>query len=209
MKVAEIFESISGEIGGFTQGSPCTFIRLAGCNLNCPFCDTAWAISPDRGFDMEVEEIVEQVDEFPWNQILITGGEPLVQKEELQQLINRLKFYGYEIQIETNGTLEIHDVYLVDYWVIDFKGKDAMRGVPYEFSPGALLNNCWIKYLAGSMEDVEDAITTAKYWKDKGKCRFAISVLDGTPKGEVVQRILASKIPIVLNLQIHKMIGAR
>lgn len=210
MRVAEIFESISGEVGGFLQGSPTTFIRLAGCNLHCPFCDTAWAIDLESGDDIDIETIVGRVDDLSWKQVLITGGEPLIQKEELQELIYQLKRNGYLIQIETNGTIRC-DVSMVDYWVIDCKWPDAMKGIHYEFDPGPLNYKCWVKHLVGSEEDLKKAIRMIRVSaRSSGDGpRFSISPILGISHGDALTGILRSQLPILLNVQIHKMIGAR
>lgn len=211
MKIAEVFESVSGEIGGITQGSPCTFVRMAGCNLDCPFCDTKWANS-GKHIELSPEEVAEWVHRFPWKQVVITGGEPLTQKEDLQKLINLLKFNGYEIQIETNGSIRIDDVYLVDYWVIDYKGPDAMKDIngDYQFNPGPLSSNCWVKYIVGSADDLTNAITLASVMLSY--CykapKFSVSKVHGI-EIDLVGPILRSKLPIILNLQIHKLIGAK
>lgn len=220
LQVAEIFESISGEIGGFQQGSPTTFLRLAGCNLECPFCDTAWANKDlDSKHHMKIDHAVDVIIEYPWNQLLITGGEPLIQREALQELIFRVrgKRPKMRIQIETNGSLLVDDIHLVDYWVVDCKGRDAMGGVPYEFNPGKILdNNTWVKYLVGSEEDLDSAIGMASVilsqhsLTHRRRARFAISpILEKVDPEVVIKAILSSMLPISLNLQLHKFIGAR
>ena len=79
LKVHSIFESISGEAGGFPQGSWCTFLRLSGCNLRCRWCDTPDAQEVEaQTLDMSVKEICDSVGIY--KNILITGGEPLLQK---------------------------------------------------------------------------------------------------------------------------------
>lgn len=207
IRIAEIFESISGEVGMFPQGSPTTFVRLAGCNLNCPWCDTARFVSEKSGSLVEVDEVVKEICGKPWNQILITGGEPLIQKEPLQELIFQLRKRSYQIQVETNGSLRIDDVQGVNCWVVDYKGVDSMWGEFYEFNPGVLDHNrVWIKYLVGSPRDLGDAIKMAQ----KTKIRFSISPIEGKVSYlECLVAILKSKIPIVLNIQIHKKMGVR
>lgn len=216
MRVAEIFESVSGEVGGFVQGSPCTFIRLAGCNLRCPCCDTSWTQDLKAGEDMSIEEVVNQVDGLPWRQVLITGGEPLVQRNSLQELVEELKKYGYTVQVETNGTLRCN-VALVDYWVIDRKWPDSIPGIDYSFDPGPLSDKCWVKHLVGSRPDLDRAVAMTRMamrWKGP---QFAISPLilnkydpiEAISYEEVVNTILQSKLPITLNVQLHKLVGAR
>lgn len=215
IQVAEIFDSISGEVGGFEQGSPTTFIRLTGCNLNCPFCDTAWANQPNAGTELEIRDLADLAFKFPWKQILITGGEPLLQKDAVQALVNLIKYSstGYKIQIETNGTIPFDDIAMVNYWVADYKGQDAMNGEEYKFNPGYYSDHVWIKYLVGSQEDLARAVD---YFEGpvsliQKRPHFAVSILStsGLELSDVVDTILRASVPITLNVQLHKKVGAR
>ena len=104
MKVNEIFSSIDGE--GLRTGELATFIRLAGCNLNCSYCDTEYARGKDSGNDMTVEQIIDKVKSMKVKNITITGGEPLIHKD-VDKLIDKLLLNKYNINIETNGTVDI------------------------------------------------------------------------------------------------------
>lgn len=222
IRIAEIFESISGEVGDIPQGSPTTFVRLAGCSLGCPFCDTKTWQDPNSGFKEEVEIVANMIKIFPWKNILITGGEPLEQKEAVTELTRILyeKKPHYFIQVETNGTIPISTPWKADCWVVDCKGKDAMNGIPYEFNPGFLHSVMWVKYLVGSKSDLDDAIRMARVVLRRKRestsseflhaPRFAISPLVGKVSHQEVQEaILKSRLPIVLNVQLHKNIGVR
>ena len=101
MKIAEIFQSIQGE--GKNQGKPCLFIRLAGCNLHCRWCDTANAQT--GGTEMSIDTILERVLRLNPSYVCFTGGEPLLQADELEQLSATLHQGGTAIDIETNGTI--------------------------------------------------------------------------------------------------------
>ena len=102
--VVEIFDSIDGE--GKRTGQLATFIRLAGCNIRCSYCDTPYALMKDDGEMMPMGKIIEAVEKIGNKNITITGGEPLsVQK--VSDLIFELSENGYEVNIETNGTLDI------------------------------------------------------------------------------------------------------
>ena len=96
MKVNEIFYSLQGE--GFHTGTPAVFVRFAGCNLNCPFCDTDFA----SGTEMSEEAIVRQVIGYPATLVVITGGEPSLQLTE--SLVDALHRQGMMVAVETNGT---------------------------------------------------------------------------------------------------------
>ncbi|KKM21858.1 hypothetical protein LCGC14_1631150 [marine sediment metagenome] len=126
MKINEIFASIQGE--GQYQGLPTVFTRLQGCNLLpnfCTYCDTSYAQLGDSGEELTVEGVIQRVDRLSprsksW--ICITGGEPLRQIDELEELVRELKRQQYLIEIETNGSLPKPRWWtLVDSWCADIK----------------------------------------------------------------------------------------
>ena len=92
MKVNEIFYSIQGESS--FAGRPFAFIRLAACNLRCTYCDTTYAFYEST--DMSILEILEKIEAFPTRFVLVTGGEPMLQKSvhELLSAIARSRLYG-------------------------------------------------------------------------------------------------------------------
>lgn len=102
MRIAELYKSIQGE--GLLTGAESVFVRASGCNLRCWFCDTPFTSWKPEGEDWSVDEIVEQVLEFPCDHVVITGGEPML-FAELIPLSERLKSLGRHITIETAGTL--------------------------------------------------------------------------------------------------------
>lgn len=99
LKVNEIFYSLQGE--GHYTGTPAVFVRLSGCNLKCPFCDT----QHQHGTEMTDDEIVQAISKYPARHIVITGGEPTLQLTDA--FIDRLHDEGWFVQIETNGTLPV------------------------------------------------------------------------------------------------------
>ncbi len=100
LQLAEIFYSIQGE-GEFT-GTPAVFVRLAGCNLSCDFCDTDYSLK----FLASVDDVVAKVCELGKGcpMVVLTGGEPLAQREAVD-LIERLRRDGRRVHIESNGTI--------------------------------------------------------------------------------------------------------
>ncbi|HET6896258.1 MAG TPA: 7-carboxy-7-deazaguanine synthase QueE [Candidatus Baltobacteraceae bacterium] len=100
LQLAEIFYSIQGE--GAYSGTPAVFVRLAGCNLSCDFCDTDYSLK----FFASVDEVVKRVRELGGDcpMVILTGGEPLAQRETLD-LIDALRRDGRRVHIESNGTI--------------------------------------------------------------------------------------------------------
>ena len=105
MRITEIFHSIQGESSH--AGRPCTFVRLTGCNLRCTWCDSEYTFT--GGERMSIDEVLARVDAFGCRLVEITGGEPLAQQEAFE-LIRRLADDGYEVLIETSGSIDIEPV---------------------------------------------------------------------------------------------------
>lgn len=104
MNISEIYHSVQGE--GQLQGTPSSFVRVAGCNLRCWFCDTPFASWKPEGEDRSVSEILEEVESHPTDHVVLTGGEPLLFAEMIP-LTRQLHRMGKHITIETAGTLQL------------------------------------------------------------------------------------------------------
>jgi 7-carboxy-7-deazaguanine synthase len=104
LKISEIFASLQGE--GARQGEPTIFVRLAGCNLRCSFCDTRKAWTDGRRVSIEAvtAEVLRLRDESGASWVCLTGGEPM--RQDVSPLVHRLRREGFRIQVETNGTIE-------------------------------------------------------------------------------------------------------
>lgn len=108
--VVEIFASVQGE--GYNTGKEVVFLRFGGCNLACPWCDTA-----HLDFEtLEEEDVVTRVAAFQTKALILTGGEPLMQ-DGLESLLSRFKDLGYWIGVETNGLVAPPQAWLrrIDY----------------------------------------------------------------------------------------------
>ncbi len=120
MKVNEIFYSLQGE--GFHTGTPAVFLRLSGCNLRCPFCDTRH----ESGEEMTESEIVDRICAFPTRTIVITGGEPSLFLTET--LVDALHRKGRKVNVETNGTHRLPDN--VDWVTLSPKDAFTEHAIP-------------------------------------------------------------------------------
>jgi organic radical activating enzyme len=103
LKIVEVFPSLQGE--GLRQGEPTIFVRFAGCNLRCSFCDTkyAWKDGRDYSASQVVHKIKKIRARWPASWVCLTGGEPLLQ--DLRRLVSLLKREKIKVQVETNATL--------------------------------------------------------------------------------------------------------
>lgn len=101
VRINEIFYSIQGE--GRNAGIPAIFVRFQGCQLRCPWCDTGGALDKDKGKELSVEDILDQVAQYPCHHVVITGGDPSLQPLALEALARTLKDKGYSLEMETSG----------------------------------------------------------------------------------------------------------
>jgi organic radical activating enzyme len=102
LQLAEIFYSVQGE--GTWTGTPAAFVRLAGCNLACAFCDTDYALKFVAHVDEVVARVRAEAGDCPM--VVVTGGEPLIQRATLA-LIDALRADGRRVHVESNGTLDV------------------------------------------------------------------------------------------------------
>lgn len=202
MKIVEIFSSISGE--GLRQGLPATFIRCAGCNLNCAWCDTPE--SHGKGTDMSVAEIVSMVSQGMPRYVIITGGEPLLQEEELRELLAALRDDSFRIEIETNGTLPFTGVREYATISMDIKcpssGEESDQNLLADIRPEDA-----VKFVVMDRADclyTQDVIES----HDIAGTVF-ISPVWGGDYREIADFILEEGIAARFQLQLHKSIGVR
>ena len=150
----ELFYSLQGE--GVCAGTPAVFLRLAGCNLHCAWCDTKYSWS--GGVQVSVQDLAARLLAFPCRHYVITGGEPLLQASELEELFSLLPPDAY-IEIETNGTLPPTPALAarVQQWNVSPKLPHA-GNTPTAASPAALaafsaLPGAWFKIVVQGEQD--------------------------------------------------------
>jgi len=118
LKLSEIFYSLQGE--STFAGLPCLFVRLAGCNLNCSYCDTGYARSEAAGEVVTVAEVIARLLEYRVFLVEITGGEPLLQEATLR-LVRELLVRDFTVLIETNGSQSLAGVDPRAFLIVDVK----------------------------------------------------------------------------------------
>ena len=203
LKVNEIYFSIQGE--STKAGLPCVFIRLTYCNLRCTYCDTEHAFYD--GKDLSIEEILTEVKKYNSNIVEVTGGEPLVQIESLD-LMRTLCDEGFEVLLETSGSLPIKDVDSRVKIIMDLKcpSSNMMKKNLYE-NLNFIKPLDEIKFVIGTKEDYEWTKEIIEKYKLNNKCEVLFSVVFGSLEPlTLVNWILEDKLKVRFQLQMHKFI---
>lgn len=208
--IAEKFVSINGE--GKKTGELAVFIRFRKCNLNCSYCDTRWANSDEcSAEELSAEQIAGYVYGTGVKNVTLTGGEPLLQ-DELYRLIELLAEQGNSVEIETNGSISIAELSRKKYrpsFTLDYKlptsgMEQAMRLENYDH----ICEKDTIKFVAGSLSDLERAVEIIEKYELIKKCSIYFSPVFGRIEpSEMVDFMVKNKLNSVrLQLQLHKFI---
>ena len=210
--VTEIFHSLQGETS--LSGLRFAFIRLTGCNLRCTYCDSAYAFKGGRL--MSQDEILAEIRPYGVRHVLLTGGEPLLQRPT-PWLARRLAVEGYTVSIETHGEVPIEPVAPVARIVMDVKcPSSGMSRGGWQKNLRWLKAGDEVKFVIASEEDY----FWAKGVVEKGfphETLFSPAVpalgMPGkfpgvTPKW-LAERILADRLPVRMQLQLHKQVWGR
>ena len=203
MKISEIFTSIQGESS--FAGLPCTFIRFAGCNLRCHYCDTPYAL--EGGMDLDPDQIISTVREAGISLTEITGGEPLLQ-EECYLLIRLLLNEGNTVLLETNGSIALDRVDSRVVKIMDMKCPGSGMTAHMDFSNiNHLTNQDEVKFVIGNREDFDWARNIIYDYELIDRCKVLVSPLQPNLEAQqAAQWILEAKLPVRLQLQLHRII---
>ena len=203
LRISEIFTSLQGE--GLHMGLPCFFIRLAGCNLNCSYCDTRYARSGGK-------DIAETVLMDEWRQsgiplVQITGGEPLMQPD-VYCLMDRLLDAGARVILETNGSMSIDRVPSQVVKVVDIKTPGSgMEGSWNSSNMRYLSGYDQIKFVITSREDYLWACGKMERYNLAAQVNVLISPAWGmvNPRS-VAEWMLKDRLEARFQLQLHKLL---
>lgn len=227
LAVSEIFESVQGE--GPNIGRPSIFIRLAGCNLHCVWCDAAytWRFSDKHDhvnpqvYDakseikkMSRQEVIDAIHAYQSSHIVITGGEPLLQRDEVTQLILSLKQKSktYSFEFETAGTLRpLSGVHSGVTYVVSPKLSNSGNTLEERYNPTILreFRSVWASFKFVVAND-QDLLEVDELVKDCGILPKQVYIMpEGTDvetisrrSGELVGPVIARRYNLTTRLQI-------
>lgn len=205
MNVVEIFNSIEGE--GTRQGTLCTFLRLFDCNIRCSYCDTLYSYDDNPYKKMNVREVANRIREIGNRCVTITGGEPLLQYDEVIGLIEMLP--EYEFNIETNGTIEPKYFAENVFYTVDYKCPSS--NAEEHMNPLAFYNlqkNDVIKFVVGTYADLTRMAEVLQSLNTVAHI-YVSPVWGKIDAAEIVDFIKSRNMQGVrMQLQIHKFIWA-
>lgn len=208
LPIVEIFLSIEGE--GIRSGRLCTFIRVAGCNLRCSYCDTRYSFDVNNAKQMTIEQIMEQVNELGCKTVTLTGGEPLLYKET-GKLIEQLLKDGYKINVETNGSIDIDAIkrtptddlmFTIDWKSPSSKMEDKMQAINFKRATSRDV----FKFVVG---DTNDLIAMAYVLKGHPtRAHIYVSPVFGQIQLEDIVNFMKNNKfnGVTLQIQLHKLI---
>ncbi len=208
-RVSEIFKSIEGE--GIRAGFPAVFVRLHGCNLNCSYCDSTYACIGSDYSIMTLKQIVDAVRAYKIYRVTLTGGEPLIYSNCVN-LIAALINYGIEVNVETNGSIDLNCLSSLmkdPKLIITMDWKSYSSGEALKMKTSNLLmltSNHVLKFVVGTYEDLEQMNKILNTFPLH--CKIFVSPVFGKiePKS-IVEYLLNNNLYYVrMQLQIHKFI---
>ena len=201
MKVCEAFRSLQGE--GMKIGTPTFFIRTAGCNLKCSWCDTQYAMS-EPGEDMSVDKIMDLVKDE--RDVCLTGGEPMLQKDALE-LLGRLSEAGKTVVLETNGSVSLKDVPDSENIIISMDIKCPGSGMheKMDFGNIALLRKKdQLKFVISDGIDLEYAVGVLEEYRPE--CEVIFTPVGGMDIEPLAEEVVERRIDARVLPQLHKII---
>lgn len=208
MRVVEKFVSINGE--GLRSGELAVFIRFANCNLRCSYCDTKYSFINPIYTEESIDELVKYVKSTGVKNVTLTGGEPLIQNE-IKELMIELSNIGNRIEIETNGSINIAPYLNIPNvtFTLDYKLKGSGMEMYMDLTNYDLLRkNDVIKFVVSDYDDLKKTKEIIKKYDLINKANCLISPVWGRIEfEEIVNFLKDNKLnDVKMQLQIHKII---
>lgn len=203
MKITEIFYSLQGE--STFAGLPCIFIRTAGCNLRCHYCDTTY--SHQEGYSLTIHQILREIQKYdPVKLVEVTGGEPLLQ-EEVYELFAALNTRDYQILLETNGSLPLNKVPDFVVKIVDVKTPGSGYEDSFLIENLKLIRNKdQLKFVVSDRNDYNWVKAFITEHQLQNQALLLSPVLGSLAPLQLAEWIIRDKLPVRMQLQLHKYI---
>jgi len=202
MRVTEIFLSIQGE--GTRAGRPCAFVRFTGCDLRCGYCDTAYAFH--GGEDLSRAEIIAALARYPCKLVLLTGGEPMLQRE-LPDLARDLLARGYEVTVETHGQRPLDALPREVVRIVDVKTPGSGEVATDLAYLDRLAPHDEVKFVVCSEDDWRWSLDVIRRYRLDRRSAVLLSPVHGlVDPRDLARWLLESGVEARLNLQLHKLV---
>ena len=203
LRITEIFQSLQGEAR--SVGFPTTFIRLTGCPLRCVYCDTSYAFSGGTWYTLDT--ILQQVNHFATQHVTVTGGEPLAQPDCLF-LLEQLCEAGYQVSVETSGSLDISEIDQRVSRVMDLKTPSSGEQEKNLYSNLKYLTaHDQLKFVISDRNDFDWSVQQISQFALQGQTELLMSPVHGTLQPvTLAEWILESGIQIRFQMQLHKLL---
>ncbi|HEY3447059.1 MAG TPA: 7-carboxy-7-deazaguanine synthase QueE [Myxococcales bacterium] len=202
MRVTEIFQSIQGETTH--AGRPCAFVRFAGCDQRCRYCDSSYAWQ--GGEERSADQILESLSGFATRFVTLTGGEPMLQKG-IEDLCRRLQSAGWEVAVETHGQAPLETLPDGVRRIVDVKTPGSGAEDRTFLNLAGLRPGDEVKFVVTSRADFDWAVGISKRFALEGRAPILLSPVFGQVEPrDLVAWLLESGLQARLNLQIHKVI---
>ncbi|HSA87963.1 MAG TPA: 7-carboxy-7-deazaguanine synthase QueE [Nitrospira sp.] len=205
MRITEIFHSVQGE--STFAGLPCVFVRLTGCPLRCTWCDTEYAFF--GGTDRSIEDVLDTVRSYDCQLVEVTGGEPLAQPDTVT-LLRLLCQEGFTVLLETSGAMDTTVVDSSVRIILDVKCPGSgMSNRMHWPNVERLRSQDEAKFVIQDRSDYEWAKGVVDRFELADRCPILFSPVFGAldPR-QLAEWLLADRLPIRLQLQLHKHIWA-
>jgi 7-carboxy-7-deazaguanine synthase len=204
IEICELFYSIQGESS--YAGYPCFFIRLAGCNLRCSYCDTRYAYTGKHVF-YSISQILVALEKYPGVLVEITGGEPL-QQQVIYPLFDELLAADRSVLLETNGSLSLENVPKEVIKIMDMKCPGSGMHEKMNFDNFSFIEQKdEIKFVISSREDYIWATQILRAYDLHNVTTVTFSpVASGLQAATLAAWILEDRLPVRLRLQLHTIV---
>ena len=201
LNITEIFFSLQGEAR--EVGLPTVFVRLTGCPLRCNYCDTTYAFKGNN--PLTIDHILDEVSKYNTPYVCVTGGEPMAQSNCLE-LLDSLVEAGYQVSMETSGSVDISPVNSKVSIVMDIKTPSSTEEKQNRYENHSLLQRKdQLKFVIASKSDFDWCCDLLEKNKVKSETLFS-PVFESLKPVQLADWILEKQLNVRLQVQLHKIL---